>query len=78
MQPNAQRRGGKHKPRRPADDTAECTAIHCIIVTSNAQSVTVDTFGRVPQRVTLPWGQITPIPGGLSLPEWLARDKGLI
>jgi hypothetical protein len=64
---------------RPADDTAERTAIDCRIVSSTAQAIVIDAFGRNPKRVTLPLGLCRLVPGGgLIIPEWLARDRGLL
>lgn len=64
--------------QRPADDTAERVCIDCRIISITDKSVTIDAFGRKPMRVTLPWGQVRTDHGGFSIPEWLARDRGLI
>lgn len=78
MQPNAQRRDGNHKPRA-VDTTAERTGIDCDILSSDGVALVIMTRGRSPRRVVLPLGQVSiDGRGQISMPEWLASDKGLV
>jgi len=78
MQPDAQRREAP-KPRRPVDTTAERTGIDCDIISSDGFALVIMTRGRSPRRVVLPLGQVSIDGcGQISMPEWLAADKGLV
>ncbi len=66
-------------PRTSPDLTAERTGIACTILNSDGYVLNVMTHGRNPRRLSLPLGQVSIDGcGEISMPEWLARDKGLI
>jgi len=61
------------------DITAERTGIECDIISVSGQVLVIRTRGRTPRRVVLPAGEVSIDGGGeISMPEWLARDRGLI
>ena len=62
-----------------ADTTAERTGIECHVIATTAQTIIIDTVGRKPRRLTLPLEQVRVCANGsISIPEWLAKERGLI
>lgn len=72
MQPSTQRR-----VMRPADDTAERTTVACAIISANGNSLVISIANG--RYVSLPLKQVkVNTNGSVSMPEWLARDRGLL
>ncbi len=71
--------GARRRPALPADITGERTGITCDILNSDGYVLNIMTHGRNPRRMSLPLGQVSIDGcGEISMPEWLARDKGLV
>jgi len=61
------------------DITAERTGIACEIVSISGHALVIRTKCPAARRVVLPAGQVSIDGAGeISMPEWLARDRGLI
>jgi len=61
------------------DITAERTGIACEILSINGHALVIRTKCAAARRVVLPAGQVSIDGAGeISMPEWLARDRGLI
>ena len=61
------------------DITGERTGIACEIISVHGHAIVIRTKCAAARRVVLPAGQVSIDGAGeISMPEWLARDRGLI